>query len=145
MPTPTGPDHRVRCRNIRCVRRDHYVLRAFQIRAQPGEVRMIENVEDFGPELRLQSLIDGERFCNRHIDIAISGAADRIAPHIAKRSPLRGDKHGAVLGIAPAGVVRGRRIIGAWIDAGESDGQFAGACAADGVDMRLAAGSGTAG
>ena len=90
---------------------------ALQIRAQAGEVRMIENIENLRSELRLQALIDGERFRKGHIYVAVSRTAHRIAPHIPERSPLCRNQYSSVLSKATAPVVRGCRIISARIDA----------------------------
>lgn len=62
---------------------------AIHARARLGEIRMVEDVENIGPELRVNSLGDSEILRSGDVCIKESGTGERIASHASNGSGLR--------------------------------------------------------
>src|ERR1700689_3400758 len=65
-----------------------------------GEVGMVENVKELGPELSVEALGEVPILRHRKVDILETGIRERISAHVAKLSESGRDHHGVAFGIA---------------------------------------------
>src|ERR1700728_281745 len=98
----TGTDYRISSGDVRCSARASERLNRRIVKAETilsavrvGEIRVIENVEEFGPELRVETLGEMPVLRHREVHVAESRVREDVAAHVAK-APEGGRNHDGI-------------------------------------------------